>query len=923
MKIGLKSISNFLLVLFLFSQGDFRIKDQHMIFRDFLLKEQKSLRILESAGEQDKMLTGVQYAALQEYYKTIDPSELRVPLERLRPAVIETQRKKNSLSLKSSTGFLMDWEELDADMGGRVRALMWDPNDPELNKVWAAGVTGGLWYRENIFDDNSRWQVLDDFMQGLAIGCITYDPVKTETYYAGTGEGQTARVIYRESSGKGYGILKSENKGMTWDIIESTSGFAYVTDIEVRNENGNGVIYAGVVSGEYKSKIFQSDPDDGLYRSDNGGESWQQVLPNVPGTDHPFAPSDIEITANGRIFVGTGVSIDETGAGRILYSDNGFDWQVFDDYVDTILNSNDYIYPGRVMLASAPSDGNIIYAFLTAADDDFYSFKSPRGVYMIKSINGGLSWTEAQTPPPNRSGNWAYIAWHALASAVNPSNPDKIYAGGLDLHTSDNGSETWQHISSWYNFGNANPELPGYVHADQHTIKFRPGSSTDALFTSDGGVFLSRNADQVIPTFTEKNQGLNTLQYYTCAIHPERGKYFFLAGAQDNGTVVYRKLGTPVRVRDNVSYGDGTFCFIDKDNPDLQLTSSQFNYVYSTNVGLDYGFMENEIYYHQGGIFNNPMDYDSRMDILYCNTCDFYGRKADSIMRMFYFDGRAGATTLPLGTGTKVPFSAIKVSPYSDGTTKVFLGSQEGRLFKIENADYLFKNPNRFVISEIGSENFPAGNLVSIDVGASDDQLLVLFSNYGVPSVWETRDGGKTWIDKESNLPDMPVRWGIYHPVNKNQVLLATETGIWSTIKMDDEIVNWEPVGGFPNVRVDMVKVRESDYTVIAATHGRGLWISPQYPLYAEGDTNVQVELKIYPNPASQEVRISTGVFQGNNLDLYVFDTNGRQVYFSKGFIKTGEYSGTLKLSQFKKGHYFISLRNENTRINSSIQVMK
>jgi hypothetical protein len=367
-----------LFILFLF-HSDFRKKSQRDLYSSFLNKEQSSFKVLEDYDVNEKMFTGVQYAALQEYYKTLDPSELRVPMERLGIAFEQTSRKKAASTLKASNEFKMEWLPLDSDLGGRVRALMWDPNDPDYKRVWTAGVTGGLWKREDIFDDTKRWMPVDDFWPGLAVSCLAYDPVNTTTFYAGTGEGQTARIIYRESSGRGFGIMKSDDGGENWSLIESSKDFAYVTDIAVRDEGGNGVIYAGVVSGEYQGQFISSSPDDGLYRSDDGGSSWTQVLPDVPGTDHSYAPSDIEITANGRIFVGTGLSLDKTGAGNVLYSDDGLNWEIFGDYADTIANADFYNFAGRVMLASAPSDGNTVYAVLTAAGGYFLFFQKSTG----------------------------------------------------------------------------------------------------------------------------------------------------------------------------------------------------------------------------------------------------------------------------------------------------------------------------------------------------------------------------------------------------------------------------------------------------------------------------------------------------------------------------------------------------------------
>jgi hypothetical protein len=128
-------------------------------------------------------------------------------------------------------------------------------------------------------------------------------------------------------------------------------------------------------------------------------------------------------------------------------------------------------------------------------------------------------------------------------------------------------------------------------------------------------------------------------------------------------------------------------------------------------------------------------------------------------------------------------------------------------------------------LTEITGEDFPIAYVSSIAVGQSEDVLLVTFSNYGVESVWQTIDGGQNWTNVEGNLPDMPIRWALYHPANDEQVMLATELGIWTTNLLSSEEVVWnQNATGMANVRVDMLSLRQSDNTVLAATHGRGLF---------------------------------------------------------------------------------------------------
>jgi hypothetical protein len=94
-----------------------------------------------------------------------------------------------------------------------------------------------------------------------------------------------------------------------------------------------------------------------------------------------------------------------------------------------------------------------------------------------------------------------------------------------------------------------------------------------------------------------------------------------------------------------------------------------------------------------------------------------------------------------------------------------------------------------------------------VALGNNENVIMVTFSNYGVSSVWLTKDGGETWEEKEANLPDMPIRWAIFHPNNNGQALLATETGVWATNTLYEDETVWAPAAnGLANVRVDMLK---------------------------------------------------------------------------------------------------------------------
>jgi len=521
-------------------------------YEEYLIDEYEKINKLPiKEGKKIAKADRPDIAAIQNYYMTIDPYLKRVPTERLQQAYYITKKQQAQNDLKALNNLI--WEEIDSDMGGRTRALMWDPNDPLSKKAWAGGVTGGLWFNNDVTSQSSSWTPISDLWDNLAISCICYNPNNTDEFYVGTGEAQTAITIYRESSGRGAGIWKTIDGGITWDLLSSTSDFAYVTDITVRNESGNSVIYAGVVSGVYKGSVHQSTPTDGLYRSDDGGTTWTQVLPNIPGETTPYAPADIEQTADGRLFVGTSGNLNGDGGATILYSDLGTSgsWTIFDNYKSTIEFDPVYNIPGRVILAASPSNANVVYALIGAGSTTETSegFGTYIGKYIIRTDNKGASWTEKNIPPDESNRNWAYLSWHAMTGAVDPNNEDKLFIGGLDLYASDDGSNSWSKVSDWvlmyYGGGDE------YVHGDHHAIKFKPGSSSEVIHGSDGGVFYASTANQSSPIYKEASKGYNTLQFYTCAIDPQAGSENYVGGLQDNGTLIYQ--GNPLSPNDMIS----------------------------------------------------------------------------------------------------------------------------------------------------------------------------------------------------------------------------------------------------------------------------------------------------------------------------------------------------------------------------------
>ena len=580
----IKTLSIFIIVIsfiyFLFNNP--RNNDRNK-YEDFLLSQYRD--IPTHSKEELENIPKPEHphmATFQNFFMSLDPSLGYVPSERLHEAFIITRSMQDQGIDRHVT-----WQNVPSNMGGRTRTIMFDPNDMTNRKVWAAGVSGGLWYNNNITDEQIQWQSVDDFWDNLSVSKIIYDPENPQIYYVATGEANTAIITYRESSSRGIGIWKSVDAGENWQLLSSTTEFEYVTDIDIRMGDNGSEIYASVVSGTYQGQNHESNPSDGLFRSLDSGVSWQQVLPPINLDGNPYSPSDIEITSSGKIFVGTMKNLSGEGGATILSSTTGDpgSWEIFNEYKNAIEQSNSNNIPGRVVLTSCDAAPEVLYGAIGSGFINNMGFNLSYGNYLIKSINGGETWQEINLPTD--SGNeWASLAWHALAIEVAPDDPETIFIGGLELYKSSDGGYNWDNLSDWDDMYSGGGDR--YVHADIHQIAFQPNNTNSIAVTSDGGIFFSANSLDSNPVFIERNQGYNTLQFYTCDISPEDGSEHFVGGLQDNGTLLY--YNGALDINDMITGGDGAFCFFDEDES-LLITSTYYNAWYFINLQTnDYSY---------------------------------------------------------------------------------------------------------------------------------------------------------------------------------------------------------------------------------------------------------------------------------------------------------------------------------------------
>ena len=720
----------------------------------------------------------------QNYLSTMNPATGRPEEEKIFPILQMTKNMQQSTARTPGSATSPWVERGPNNVGGRTRAIAWDPSS--TNKVWAGGATGGLWYNSNITLSSTTWVAVNDFWDNIAVTAIAFDPNNSSIMYVGTGEGWGA------NSSRGAGVWKSTNGGSSFSQISSTTGFYYVNDLVVRNESGTSVVYVAVAAHYYNGN-YHGTSSEGLQRSTNGGSTWSQVLPTISGS--AMRASDLDIAADNELWVGVAKNAYGNGGGKIYASTSGTSFSL----------QYSHSSAGRVNIACAPSNSNYVYAAFEGASQ-LSAFK--------QTTNDGSSWSTKSEPNDVDNGIPSTDftrgqAWYDLTLDVDPNDMNTVIIGGIDLFKTTNGGNAWSQISKWSNNNNLASLNASLVHADQHAIVYKPGSSSVVVFGNDGGVAYSSTANGSTPTILDRNKGYNVTQYYSGAIHPTSGSNYFLAGSQDNGTQKYNSAGMNSTV--TATGGDGAFCHIDQTNGNYQSTAYVYNdFYHSSNGGASF----NNISLDQStGKFINPSDLDDNQNIMYTY------KTQTSLYKVTGFQSSSPSISTVNISNLFTDASNLKVSPFTTSSTTLFVGTSGGRVFKITNAN---SSPSS---TEITGTSFPTGSVSCIEFGQSENQIIVTFSNYGVTSVWYTGNGGTSWVSKEGNLPDMPIRWALFNPLNVNEVILATEVGVWTSSNFNTSSPTWTASNsGLANVRVDMLQLRSSDNEVIASTFGRGLF---------------------------------------------------------------------------------------------------
>ncbi|HEX2898752.1 MAG TPA: hypothetical protein VHS96_03435, partial [Bacteroidia bacterium] len=216
--------------------------------------------------------------------KRMNPLTGEVPADGLQNAYeyFVSQWGEPRVTPESNSNFGLYWDERGpTGIGGRTRAILWDPNSATNKGFFAGGVGGGLWHTDDVTVASPNWTQVSPLFGNVAATCINYDPSNTQVMYFGTGEGW-----FNADAIRGAGVWKSVDGGMTWAQLPSTTGteFYYCQGIVVTS---TGIVYVATKGG--------------LQRSTDGGATFTKALGVGAGATNDWM-TDVEMAGNGDIF---------------------------------------------------------------------------------------------------------------------------------------------------------------------------------------------------------------------------------------------------------------------------------------------------------------------------------------------------------------------------------------------------------------------------------------------------------------------------------------------------------------------------------------------------------------------------------------------------------------------------------------------
>lgn len=699
--------------------------------------------------------------------------------------------------------------------GGRITDIAVNPKNRSIRYV--ATASGNVWKTVNA---GTTWQPIFDDYGSFSIGVVTLDPNDPNVIWLGTGENNSQRSV-----GYGDGVYKSVDAGKSWQHMGlKTSEHIGKIIVDPRDSK---VVYVAS-----QGPLWSEGGERGLYKTTDGGVSWERVLhisENTGISELAMDPEnpDILYAASYQRRRHFGILIAGGPEGGVYKSsDAGKTWK----QLKKGLPGGDL---GRIALAVSPQKPQVVYALVAGTD-------RTKGFY--RSADHGESWVK-------KSDYMVIDAQYYMEIFPDPNQFDRVISVDMRTNVTNDGGSTFERINE------------NRKHVDSHEVVFDPNDPNYIMIGCDGGIYESWDGMNTW-RFTDN---MPLAQFYRVGIDNAKPFYNVYGGTQDNNTIGGPSQTTKRNGIRNADWfitqgGDGFQTRVDPTDENIVYSQSQ----YAGIIRYDKKSGEKIDIQPQPGDGESALkwNWDSPLLISPHNPKRLYF----AANKLFRSDDRANTWTAisddltrqedrnqkevmgqvwsvdaifknvftsPLGS-----IVALDESPVQEGL--LLVGTDDGLLQITEDNGQNWRTIENF-------PGVPARAYVS-DVHASRhdaDEIFIAFNyhKYGdyKPYVLRSSDRGNTWKTIISGIPDGEFAWTIYQDhINPNLVFLGTEFGMYYSTNRGNQWSKFKR--GIPTIPIRDIEIHQGEDDLVAASFGRGFYILDDYAYLREASSEVSAK---------------------------------------------------------------------------------
>ncbi len=715
----------------------------------------------------------------------------------------EENNEAKSMSVKTFAG--LELRNIGpAINSGRVSDFAVHPDAHHI--IYAATASGNLWKTTNA---GTIWKPIFDKEGSYSTGCVTLDPNNPNVVWVGTGEKDSQRSV-----AFGDGIYKSLDGGQNWENmgLEDSEHIGMIT-IDPRDSK---VVYVAA-----QGPLWRSGGERGVYRTTDGGASWERILhisDDTGANEVHIDPRDPDVlyvsSYQRRRHVWTLV---DGGPESAIYksTDAGATWR-------KITEGLPKVDMGKIGLAVSPANPDYIYAIIEAQQDEGGTFRS---------TDRGESWTK-MSDYLSRSPQYYN---HLIA---DPEDPNRVYSMDTWLHVTIDGGKTFERVGE------------KHKHVDNHAMWIDPDNTDHFIVGCDGGIYETFDRGKNYRFF----ENLPITQFYRVSVDNSKPFYYVYGGTQDNNS-----MGGPSRTLyssgiSNEDWfitvgGDGYETAVDPTNPNI--VYSQWQYGGLVRYDRVSGELVDIQPQEEPGEPAHRWNWDSPLIISPHSPTRLYY----ACQRLYRSDDRGDSWTAVSGDLSR------QIDPNSlpvfgtiqsiDAVAKNLSTSNYGNIVSlnesplVEGLIYVGTDDGLIQVTEDGGADWRAVDQVPgvpkmtyvsrLEASQHDgDTVYATFNNKKrgdfKPYVFVSRDRGRTWSSITGDLPEREIVYSLMQDHVKPELLfVGTEFGLYFSV---DEGAHWVRLkGGLPTIQVRDIDIQRSENDLVLGTFGRGFYILDDYAL--------------------------------------------------------------------------------------------